>query len=399
MDDIDVIKVLVCDDSALMRNLISHIIDDTNGMKTVGTAMNGQFLLEKIPLLKPDVILLDIEMPVMNGVEFLKKRKELNIDIPVIILSSIATKGAAVTMECLELGASDFITKPSGSISTDIAKVASQIVELVASYGGSHAIKQNRKTYPTEYFIQQTKLKEAANAARKEGILDKVKPVETQTPEQIMPMFTTRHKEPAIIIPKREGGSIEIIAVGISTGGPNALRQVFAEIDPDIKQPILVVQHMPAGFTAEFAASLNRICPLEVKEAEDGDIIKSGQIYIAPGNFHIYVERKPLASILRLSQEPPRNGHRPSADVLFESVAKCYENHALGIIMTGMGRDGAVQLAEMRKEGAWTLGQDEQSSIVYGMPKVAHELGAVQKQVSLNDMGKEISRIAKEHSA
>ena len=173
MEEIDVIKVLVCDDSALMRNLISHIIDDTNGMKTVGTAMNGQFLLEKIPLLKPDVILLDIEMPVMTGVEFLKKRKELNIDIPVIILSSIATKGASVTMECLELGASDFITKPSGSISTDIAKVASQIVELVASYGGSHAIKQNRKTYPTEYFIQQAKLKEAANAAKKEGILDK----------------------------------------------------------------------------------------------------------------------------------------------------------------------------------------------------------------------------------
>lgn len=399
MEEIDVIKVLVCDDSALMRNLISHIIDDTNGMKTVGTAMNGQFLLEKIPLLKPDVILLDIEMPVMTGVEFLKKRKELNIDIPVIILSSIATKGASVTMECLELGASDFITKPSGSISTDIAKVASQIVELVASYGGSHAIKQNRKTYPTEYFIQQAKLKEAANAAKKEGILDKVKPVETQTPEQIMPMFTTRHKEPAIIIPKREGSSIEIIAVGISTGGPNALRQVFAEIDPDIKQPILVVQHMPAGFTAEFAASLNRICPLEVKEAEDGDLIESGHIYIAPGNYHIYVERKPLVSILRLSQEPPRNGHRPSADVLFESVAKCYENHALGIIMTGMGRDGAVQLAEMRKEGAWTLGQDEQSSIVYGMPKVAHELGAVQKQVSLDDMGKEISRMAKEHAA
>ena len=132
---------------------------------------------------------------------------------------------------------------------------------------------------------------------------------------------------------------------------------------------------------------------------KDGEMIESGHIYIAPGNYHIYVEKKPLVTLLRLSQDPPRNGHRPSADVLFESVAKCYENHALGVIMTGMGRDGAVQLTEMRKEGAWTLGQDEASSIVYGMPKVAYELGAVQKQVSLNDMGKEISRITKEHPA
>lgn len=399
MEEVDEIKVLVCDDSALMRNLISRIIDDTKGMKTVGTAMNGQFLLEKIPFLKPDVILLDIEMPVMTGVEFLKKRKELHIDTPVIILSSIATKGASVTMECLELGASDFITKPSGSISTDIAKVASQIIELVASYGGSHAIRQNRKIYPTDYFIQQAKLKEAESAAKKEGILDKVKPLETEHTLQPIIPIQTKHKEPAIIIPKRESSSIEIIGLGISTGGPNALRQVFAEIDPDIKQPILVVQHMPAGFTTEFAASLNRICPLTVKEAEDGEMIESGHIYIAPGNYHIYVEKKPLVSLIRLSQEPPRNGHRPSADVLFESIAKCYENHALGIIMTGMGRDGAIQLAEMRKEGAWTLGQDEESSIVYGMPKVAYELGAVQKQVPLNEMGREISRIAKEHPA
>lgn len=404
MENYDPIKVLVCDDSALMRNLISRIVDSIEGLETCGTAMNGQFLLDKIPLLQPDVILLDIEMPVMTGIDFLKKRKELNIEIPVIVLSSIATKGATVTMECLELGASDFITKPNGSISTDIAKVGAQIVELVASYGSRYALKKHKNPYPTEYFIHQLKFKEAEEAAKKEGILDKVKPAESvqkkeheESPVELLPVFQTKHKKPAVITPLREGDSIEIIALGISTGGPNALRQVFAEIDPDLKQPIVVVQHMPAGFTKEFAASLNRISPLEVKEAEDGDLLQTGHIYIAPGNFHVYVEKKPVCSILRLSQEDPRNGHRPSADVLFESVAKYYENHALGVIMTGMGRDGAVQLTEMRRQGAWTLGQDEKSAIVYGMPKVAYEMGAVQKQIPLDEMAKEICAVAKAH--
>lgn len=169
-------------------------------------------------------------------------------------------------------------------------------------------------------------------------------------------------------------------------------------IDPHLKQPILVVQHMPAGFTKEFANSLDKICALSVKEAEDGDSIEGGHIYIAPGDYHILVDSTPLGrKFIRLSHEPQRNGHRPSADVLFESVAKVYQNHALGVIMTGMGKDGAVELAEMRKQGAWTLGQDEKSAVVYGMPKVAWELGAVQKQVSLENMADEISSLAREH--
>lgn len=155
---------------------------------------------------------------------------------------------------------------------------------------------------------------------------------------------------------------------------------------------------MPAGFTKEFAASLDKICPLKVKEAEDGDLIHPGQIYIAPGDFHIVVQKSTLCNVIRLSKEDLRNGHRPSADVLFESVAKLYKNRALGVIMTGMGRDGAAQLAEMRKQGARTLGQDEKSSIVYGMPRAAWELGAVQKQVSLENMAAEMSAVIKEQA-
>jgi len=393
MDDI---SVLVCDDSALMRNLISRIINETEGMHVVATAMNGQFALDKIPLVKPDLIVLDIEMPVMNGIEFLKERKTRRMDIPVIILSSVATQGAAITMQCLELGASDFITKPGGSISMDLSSVSEDLVELISSYGGVYARRMGKKPNDPEYFLHQIKMREAERFVAKQKGETAVVPEKNET---FVPTLWTQpaKKEPAVITPVREGGSIELIALGISTGGPNALRDVFKMIDPHLKQPILVVQHMPAGFTAEFANSLDRICPLTVTEAKDGEPVEGAHIYIAPGNYHIYVEKKVTGAVVRLSQDPPRNGHRPSADVLFESVAKNYQNHALGIIMTGMGRDGAAELTEMRKQGAWTIGQDEASAIVYGMPKVAWEMGAVQKQVPLNQMADAISALAREH--
>lgn len=394
----DNIEVLVCDDSSLMRNMISRIVDSAEGMHTAGTAMNGKFCLQKIPLLKPDLILLDIEMPEMTGVQFLEERKKLGIDIPVIILSSIATKGAAVTMQCLELGASDFITKPGGSVSVNITSVGSSIIEKIASYGGKYARAHGKDIASPEAFVHQAKLKEAEAAAVKEGIISKIKPSETKPEPLHATLWTPPHKEPAVITPLRQSGPIDVVALGISTGGPNALREVFAKIDPRFSKPILVVQHMPAGFTKEFAASLDKICPLKVKEAEDGDLIHPGQIYIAPGDFHIVVQKSTLCNVIRLSKEDLRNGHRPSADVLFESVAKLYKNRALGVIMTGMGRDGAAQLAEMRKQGARTLGQDEKSSIVYGMPRAAWELGAVQKQVSLENMAAEMSAVIKEQA-
>ena len=392
----DNIEILVCDDSALMRNLISRIIDETEGLNVCGTAMNGKFALQKLDQLKPDLILLDIEMPEMTGVQFLEERKKRGIDVPVVILLSVATKGAAVTMKCLELGASDFITKPSGSVSSNIASVSNMIIEKIASYGGRYARRKGKTIGSTESFVRQAKMREAESAAKKEGIIDKIRP-SADTHAFTSPLSTLRKKEPDVIKPVREPGRIEVVAIGISTGGPNALREVFMNIDPKLSKPILVVQHMPAGFTKEFAASLDRICPLAVKEAEDRDEIHPGQIYIAPGNFHIVVEKSTLCNVIRLTSDPQRNGHRPSADWLFESVAKLYQNRALGVIMTGMGRDGAAQLAEMRRQGAWTLGQDEESAVVYGMPRVAFELGAVQKQVPIEKMADEISALVREH--
>ncbi|MCH5288850.1 MAG: chemotaxis response regulator protein-glutamate methylesterase [Treponema sp.] len=407
MDDI---SVLVCDDSALMRNLVGRAVESVPGMHVVGRAGDGKALIDRLSQTEPDVIILDIEMPVMSGIEFLKYRKENRIKIPVIILSSVAEKGTAVAVQCLELGASDIITKPRGSVSADITQISDQLIEKISSYGGHYARLHGKTVYHDDFYAKiaadraiKRKLhgvvdEEKINALLDEEIAHKAEEARKAS-EALKAGLATKSKNTPVITPLREGGKIDIIAIGISTGGPNALRDIFKMIDPRLKQPVLVVQHMPSGFTKEFASSLNRICALEVKEAADGDKIEGGHVYIAPGNFHMFVEQDGPKYVIRLSQEPQRNGHRPSVDVMFESIAKVYRNHALGVIMTGMGKDGAVQLAEMRKQGAWTLGQDEKSSIVYGMPRVANELGAVQRQVSLEQMADEISRLAREHLA
>jgi two-component system chemotaxis response regulator CheB len=359
-----------------MRNLVSKIIEATPGLKVADKAMNGAFALQKIPRCDPDVIVLDIEMPEMNGIEFLRERKRLGLEIPVIILSAVATEGAAVTMEALALGASDFITKPSGSVSSDIHTVAGQLARLVLAYGAQYQKRKGKN--PPRYDFEAP-----------ERFFEPAPLLEEKAAERARP-------EPPK--PQRAPGPIELIAIGISTGGPNALREVFSHIDPQLPQPVLVVQHMPPGFTEEFAKSLDRICPLEVKEAAEGDLVRPGRILIAPGDRHLEVEKRSLGAVAHISEAPPMNGHRPSADVLFASVAKAYGNHAMGVIMTGMGRDGARELGSIFREGGITLGQDEASSVVYGMPKVAFELGHVTQQVSLSDMAATITRLARQHS-
>jgi two-component system chemotaxis response regulator CheB len=374
----DEIQVLVVDDSALMRNLIGRMIDDTPGLAVADKAMNGLFALNKIPRVNPDIIILDLEMPEMNGIEFLKERKKQGITIPVVILSSIASKGAQITMEALSLGASDFIQKPSGSISEDIHVVKDTLVGMIFGYGGAYRKSQGKKVLaPSEYTpkVPSEKTSEIA-------IHFKLTAAPPVTPSPPPPQL-------------RKPGKTEIIAIGISTGGPDALRVVFSKLDSDLQVPIVVVQHMPAGFTNEFAKSLDRICPLDVKEAEDGDAIQPGRILIAQGNKHLEVERKGLSVAARLSDNPLVSGHRPSADVLFASVAMAYQNHALGVIMTGMGKDGAQHIGTIYKEGGMTLGQDEKSAVVYGMPRVAYEMGHVMEQVSLDNMARRICDVAK----
>ncbi|MDR0569576.1 MAG: chemotaxis response regulator protein-glutamate methylesterase [Spirochaetaceae bacterium] len=375
----DDIGVLIVDDSALMRNLIGKMVEATPGLVVADKAMNGIFALRKIPRVNPDVIVLDLEMPDMNGIEFLKERKKLGIKIPVVILSSIARRGAETTMEALSLGASDFIHKPDSSVQ-DLRTVKDILTDMLLGYGSKYRRTEGKKSPAMDY---TQKLEAAYPLPAVDLAADRIKPVSSHTAPA---------KPPA---PLRKPGKIEIIAVGISTGGPDALRVVFSKLDPDFTTPIVVVQHMPAGFTNEFAKSLDRICPMEVKEAEEGDLIKPGRILIAQGNKHLEIERRSLAAVAHLSDAPLVSGHRPSADVLFASVAKAYANHAMGVIMTGMGKDGAEQLGSIYKEGGITLGQDEASAVVYGMPRVAYELGYVMEQVPLDRMAAQICNITK----
>lgn len=379
----DPISVLIVDDSAMMRNLIGRIVESDEGLTVAGKAMNGLFALQKMPRLDPDVIVLDIEMPEMNGIEFLKEKNKLGNTIPVIVLSAVATKGAKVTMEALSLGASDFITKPSGMVSHDIQSVGTRLVELLLVYGRDY----RKRTGPR-------KKEDSPVAPVRRPVVPPVSP-EIKTAASSLPIGTNHWEK---VTPLRSPGKIQIMAIGISTGGPNALRKVFADFDPDLAVPVVVVQHMPAGFTEEFAKSLDRICPLEVKEAADGDLLKPGRILIAPGDFHIEVSRKSLGAIVNVISKDPVNGHRPSVDVLFESIAKQYQNEAIAAIMTGMGKDGARQIGQIYKEGGITLAQDEETSIVYGMPKVAVEHGYVNEIVPLDKMAERLCTLTRENS-
>jgi two-component system chemotaxis response regulator CheB len=374
----DEISVLIVDDSALMRNLIGKMIEGTPGLVVADKAMNGVFALQKIPRVNPDIIVLDLEMPEMNGIEFLKERKKREIQVPVVILSSIARRGAEITMEALSLGASDFVQKPSGSDSEDIHVVKDTLVGMLLGYGAAYRKAQGKKVLTPSEYPQKDVSAKPNDIAIHFHLASAAPTAPAQPPAQL-----------------RKPSKTEVIAIGISTGGPDALRVVFSKLDADLKVPILVVQHMPPGFTNEFAKSLDRICPLDVKEAEDNDDVLPGRILIAQGNKHLEVEKKGTNAVVRLSDAPQVSGHRPSADVLFASVAMSYSNHVLGVIMTGMGRDGAQHLGTIYREGGMTLGQDEKSAVVYGMPRVAYELGHVMEQVSLDNMARRICDVAK----
>ncbi len=377
------ISVLVVDDSALMRNLVSRIFDSTPGFKVAATAMNGVFAFRKLQQSPVDLIILDLEMPEMNGLEFLAERRKRGVDIPVIILSSLAEKGARITMEALALGASDFVLKPGGVTTTqDMKDTASELVELGRVYGKRHQETAERR--PSG--------RPPAPAPRAEEAVPVDYIEERMVPAAPIPVTPRRRESPL-----RQPGPIEVVAIGISTGGPNALREMLPALDADFPAPIVIVQHMPAGFTGEFAESLDRICALEVREAKNGDVIQPGRVFIAPGDAHITVEPKPLAKAVRLVSDPPRNGHRPSCDVLFSSVAKVYQNRCLAVLMTGMGRDGAVEIGSIYREGGITLAQDEASSVGFGMPRAAIESGVITSVVPLAEMAQTINRLGREH--
>jgi two-component system, chemotaxis family, protein-glutamate methylesterase/glutaminase len=339
------VRVLVVDDSALMRKLIPQMLAADETIDVVGTAMDGSFCLKKIEELKPNVVTLDLEMPGMNGIDALKEimRRE---PVPVIVFSSHSTEGASVTMKALGLGAFDFVTKPKDAT----AHMAETARELIA------------------------KVKAAAEC--------KLKPR--------LPTGATPKPEKVAVA---AGSPTKIVGIGVSTGGPQALEFVLSQLPGDFPGAIVVVQHMPDGFTDMFARRLDEVCTLRVKEAQSGDMLQPGRVLICPGNRHMKVKRLPLGDIAILSDEPRVNGHRPSVDVLLRSIAEEFHGNAVGVVMTGMGDDGAEGLGLMKKAGSMTIAQSEESCVVYGMPKAAIERGYAVRVVGLDVMGSTLQAV------
>ncbi len=337
------VRVLVVDDSATMRGLITEFLREDPDVEVIGEARDPLEAREKIKLLNPDVITLDVEMPKMSGLDFLEKIMRLR-PTPVIMVSNQTSQGTAVAIRALEIGAVDCIAKPS---SQDLHTFD----ELAA------------------------KVKAAASA---------------QVNRYVRSGEPAKDVKPQSVAADKFKSNGRMVAIGSSTGGVEALISIISQFPEDCP-PTVITQHMPSHFTKSLASRMDRICAPHISEAVDGALLVPGHVYIAPGgDAHLEVMRVNAQLKCRLRQGEPVNGHRPSVDVLFASVAKNAGRDAVGVILTGMGRDGAASLLAMRDAGARTFGQDESSCVVYGMPKAAYELGAVQKQVSLNRMSREI---------
>ncbi|MCX8059258.1 MAG: chemotaxis-specific protein-glutamate methyltransferase CheB [Spirochaetes bacterium] len=377
------IKVLVVDDSAVMRKLLSEIISSDPEMEIVSTAINGKFALQKLISLKPDIITLDIEMPEMNGLEFLKEKMKMKDETPVVVISSLTSEGSKVTMEAFELGAKDYIHKPSGSISLNIKDLEEEIILKIKNW----ALKY-KDIYKKSTDIRKIDNENYTTNLKKESIsylgnkIDRssLKILEKEEVEQL------KHKKNKI--PENP----DFIAIGISTGGPEALRTILPLLKIDI--PIIIIQHMPPFFTSEFAKSLNKIVQnYKVVEASDKDKIKRNVIYIAPGGKQLGVKKVYNEYEIFINDDPPVNNHRPSVDYFFKTLYEMDSTNFIAIIMTGMGKDGAYYISKLRLKGVYTIGQDAETSIVYGMPKVAFELNGLDNVLSLIEIPEFLNNI------
>lgn len=366
------IRVLVVDDSALMRKMITNMVESDEEIKVEATAANGIIAFDKLAQHDIDVILLDIEMPQMDGVEFLIRRRDQGMMTPVVVLSSLGRNRPELTLQCMDLGAGDFIIKPSGTISLDIEKVQDDVIAKI-KYFAKQKAEAPASAAPAA-------APERAAHHREEPSYDRVgQRIEDNIKAKLQRMT-----------------KLDVVAVGISTGGPNALRSILPRVPAGFPVPILIVQHMPAGFTREFAKGLDQICPLTVREAEDGDRLQPGTIYIAPGDKHMKVARHGGDSVILLDSGPQVNGHRPSVEVLFDSVGETMPGASVAVIMTGMGKDGAHAIKQLWQDGSITLAQDEDTCVVFGMPKVAIEEGGVDEVLPLPEIPQRLIELVQE---
>lgn len=348
------IRVLVVDDSAFMRKVIADMISSDDGMEVVGVAKNGEEALQMIVSLKPAVVTMDVEMPKMDGLTALKQIMEVS-PMPVIMLSSLTTNGAVETLKALDYGAFDFITKPTSLIKVSTPEIRDELLSKIR-------IASRTKVNKPSMILRQ---------ARPTPVIQKSDPSRLKNVGA-----RTKFKK--------------LIAIGTSTGGPRALQDVIPYIPRDIDAGILIVQHMPPGFTKSLADRLDGMSQIQVKEAEDGDIISAGVAYLAPGDSHIKVTKQAGQFVIKLDNGERVSGHKPSVDAMMYSIAELNDRDVIGVIMTGMGADGADGLSRVKANKGYIIAQDEESCVVFGMPKSTIKLGVVDKVVSLNNIANEI---------
>ncbi|MEN9480283.1 MAG: hypothetical protein RLZZ298_1678 [Pseudomonadota bacterium] len=346
-------RVLVVDDSALMRSLLTEMISTAADMEVVGSAPDAVVAREMIKSLNPDVLTLDVQMPKMDGLEFLERLMRLR-PMPVVMVSAYTQTGSDTTLKALELGAFDFIGKPRADGLKSMEEYAEELVD---------------------------KLRAAKGARLRKFIAPQSAPAPVSSAPTVL-------KQPV-----RMGASNKIIFLGASTGGTEAIKEFLMGVPADCP-PILIVQHMPEAFTASFAKRLDTLCPPKVIEAQGGEKVEQGTVYIAPGHSHMQIKRAASGLLVELLSTPAVNRHRPAVDVLFDSAATIVGKQAVAVILTGMGKDGAQGMLRMRQAGARTFGQDEASCVVYGMPREAFLVGAVEEQYPLEELSRKVLQAA-----
>jgi two-component system, chemotaxis family, protein-glutamate methylesterase/glutaminase len=364
------IRVMVVDDSVVIRRMVADILAADPELEVVGTAANGRLALQKLPQLTPDLVTLDIEMPEMDGLETVTEIRKSWKHLPIIMFSTLSESGATATLEALSRGATDYVTKPSnvGSLALAQQRIRDELIPRIKQFCG-HILRPGRPALVPPR-------PRAAPA-----------PTSVRTAPQPAGLPHAVAGERALQARGARGtGAIDILAIGCSTGGPNALVQIIPHLPADLPVPVVITQHMPPLFTKFLADRLNAMSPLTVREAAGGEVLTPGTVWIAPGNFHLVLERRAGSVVTTLTQDPPENSCRPSVDVMLRSVVGCYDHRVLSVILTGMGHDGLHGCELVHGMGGRVLAQDEASSVVWGMPGFVARSGMAEAILPLSDV-------------
>jgi two-component system chemotaxis response regulator CheB len=369
------IRILIVDDAVVVRRMLTDILDSDPELEVVGTAANGKIALNKLPQVKPDVMILDLDMPEMNGLETLAAVRKINNTLPIIAFSTMTERGASKTLEALSRGATDYVTKPStmrGARSA-VDTIREELVPKVKTFGRRRRSPQAPIARPTH---------------QRPVVPRPVTP--TKRPVAARPVRPSR---PGVGLGRSSQNRYSVLAIGTSTGGPNALAELLPRLPANFPVPIVIVQHMPPIFTRILAERLTSSSHLKVVEGSMGAVLQPGNAYIAPGDYHMTIAKGSSTTVVtKTNQNPPEHSCRPAVDVLFRSVAEVYKDKVLAVILTGMGRDGALGCAKIKQSGGEVLAQDEASSVVWGMPGLVAKQGLAEKVLNIEGLADEITK-------